>query len=199
MTLVCLHLGTIGDVTAQCAVINGDKLYTGQHLKVDSICEMASQKLRNMALKNAYKKQKRLSESIEQGKENLSRITTKTQHTNDKEKPPGRAIVSGRGTLTEDISGFIDSHLEPLMGNIPSFVKDTTDFIRKLSTLPTRLPDHKLLVTLDVSPYTLIFRMMRGAGMQEVLSEGNHLNADEIDLRIDFILRHKVFAFMENL
>ena len=34
--------------------------------------------------------------------------------------PPGRPIVSGIGTLTENISGFIDSILQRLMLFIPS-------------------------------------------------------------------------------
>ncbi|XP_033120928.1 uncharacterized protein LOC117120039 [Anneissia japonica] len=45
--------------------------------------------------------------------------------------PPGRPIVSGNGTLTEHISGFVDSILNPLLPFIPSFVQDTTDFLRK--------------------------------------------------------------------
>ena len=40
--------------------------------------------------------------------------------------PPGRPIVSGKGTLTENISGFIDFILQHLMQFIPSYMKDTT-------------------------------------------------------------------------
>ena len=38
--------------------------------------------------------------------------------------PPGRPIVSGIRTLTENISGFIDSILKRLMLFIPSYIKD---------------------------------------------------------------------------
>ena len=42
--------------------------------------------------------------------------------------PPGRQIVSGIGTLTEYVSAFVDRELQPILANIPSYIKDTTDF-----------------------------------------------------------------------
>ena len=63
---------------------------------------------------------------------------------------PGRPIVSSCGAPTERISEFVDYHLRPLVNQIPSFLKDTTDFLKKLSTLG-RLPPGSILVTLDVS------------------------------------------------
>ena len=43
--------------------------------------------------------------------------------------PPGRLIVSGIGTLTEYVSAFVDRVLQPLLANIHSYIKDTTDFL----------------------------------------------------------------------
>ena len=62
--------------------------------------------------------------------------------------PPGRPIVSGIGTLTEYVSAFVDRELQPLLANIPSYIKDTTDFLNKLSRF-NNLPDNTILVTLD--------------------------------------------------
>ena len=42
--------------------------------------------------------------------------------------PAGRPIVSGIGRLTEYVSAFIVRELQPLLANIPSYIKDTTDF-----------------------------------------------------------------------
>ena len=56
--------------------------------------------------------------------------------------PPGRPIVSGIGTLTEYVSAFVVRELQPLLANIPSYIKDTTDFWNKLSRF-NNLPDTK--------------------------------------------------------
>ena len=70
--------------------------------------------------------------------------------------PPGRPIVFGIGTLTENISGFIDSILQRLMLFIPSYIKDKTEFINKHASIKT-IPSDVLLVTMDVtSLYTNI-------------------------------------------
>eukprot|EP00105_Crassostrea_gigas_P014468 XP_011431136.1 PREDICTED: uncharacterized protein LOC105330902 [Crassostrea gigas] len=72
-----------------------------------------------------------------------------------KEGMPGRPIVSAIGNPTEKISEFIDSHLRPHVEDSPSYIKDTTDYLNK--TPSSVLPDHSLLVTMDVtSLYTNI-------------------------------------------
>ena len=63
---------------------------------------------------------------------------------------PGRPIVSACGSLTENVSAFIDSTLKPYMESLPSYIKDTTDFINKIRQLP-QLSKDSFLVTLDVS------------------------------------------------
>ena len=69
---------------------------------------------------------------------------------------PGRPIVSANGHPTERISEFIDFHLRPHVLALPSYLKDTTDYLRRLETKPT-VPDNTVLVSLDVtSLYTNI-------------------------------------------
>ena len=66
---------------------------------------------------------------------------------------PGRPIVSSCEIPTEKISQFVDYHLRPYVETLPSYVKDTTDFLLKLQSV-NNLPDNTL-VTLDVmSLYT---------------------------------------------
>ena len=70
--------------------------------------------------------------------------------------PPGRPIISANNSRTEPISAFVDTFLRPIVAEGKSYIKDTTDFINKLSTLKT-LNDKSLLVSLDVtSLYTNI-------------------------------------------
>ena len=61
----------------------------------------------------------------------------------------GRPIISGNGSPTEKISAFVDDHLRQYVQNLPSFVRDTTDFIKKVEGLETF--DNTYLVTMDVS------------------------------------------------
>lgn len=72
-----------------------------------------------------------------------------------KEGIPGRPIINCIGHPTEKISHFLDLQLQPFVQSLPSFIKDTTDFINK--TPSENLPPNTLLVTLDVtSLYTNI-------------------------------------------
>ena len=73
-----------------------------------------------------------------------------------RDNPPGRPIVSGNGCPTERISQLVDFFLQPTVKALPSYVRDTTDFLSKLIHLGN-LPDNCLLATLDVaSLYTNI-------------------------------------------
>ena len=62
---------------------------------------------------------------------------------------PGRPVISGCNTPTEKISAFVDRQLKPLVPQIPSYVKDTNDFLNKLKDMG-RFPEGAILVTIDV-------------------------------------------------
>ena len=63
---------------------------------------------------------------------------------------PGRLVVSSIGCHTEKISKYVDHHLQPLNQALPSYIKDTTDFLNKLDSLPKKLPKNTIMVTMDV-------------------------------------------------
>ena len=63
---------------------------------------------------------------------------------------PGRPIILSCGAPTENISQFVDFYLCPLVESIPSYIKDTTDFLCKLKSVG-QIPKGSLLLTLDVS------------------------------------------------
>ncbi len=72
------------------------------------------------------------------------------------ENMPSRPIMSANGSPTEKISEFVDHFLNPTTFDLPAYVRDTTDFLRKLKQIDI-LPEGTLLVTLDVeSLYTNI-------------------------------------------
>ena len=63
--------------------------------------------------------------------------------------------MSANGHPTEKISEFIDFHLRPFVENLPSYIKDTTDYLKTMENLT--IPENTTLVTLDVtSLYTNI-------------------------------------------
>lgn len=69
--------------------------------------------------------------------------------------PPGRPIVSDCESESYKVSEYIDSFLNPLATNHPSYLKDTQDFLTKINQI--KIPENSLLVTLDVeSLYTNI-------------------------------------------
>ena len=74
---------------------------------------------------------------------------------------PGRPVISNSSYYTEHISSFIEYHLKPLAQKVKSDIKDTKDFLRKLSNLPS-LPEDVILCTIDVVGLYLIFNMKEG-------------------------------------
>ena len=69
--------------------------------------------------------------------------------------PPGRPIVSDCGSDTYRLSEYIDHFLYPLATTHDSYIRDTPNFLEKVSNVKTN-PD-SLLITLDVdSLYTNI-------------------------------------------
>lgn len=63
--------------------------------------------------------------------------------------PPGRPIVSDCSSESYLVSQYIDSFLTPLSNKHPSYLKDTTDFLLKVTNKP--IPENVLLVTGDVT------------------------------------------------
>ena len=62
---------------------------------------------------------------------------------------PGKPVISNCGCYMEDISAFLDFHLQPLAQAVKSYIKDTNDFLNELCSLP-KLPDNIILCTVDV-------------------------------------------------
>ena len=67
---------------------------------------------------------------------------------------PGRPIVSACSCPTELVSEFVDSILQPLVKNLPSYVKDSSDALRCIENFgfTENQPLHeRRLFTMDVS------------------------------------------------
>ena len=78
-------------------------------------------------------------------------ISPKIQKTNN----PGRPVINSIECHTSEISRFVDHHLQPVVKQIPSYIKDTNHFINKVNNFS--VPVNSILVTMDArSLYTSI-------------------------------------------
>ncbi|XP_048729663.2 uncharacterized protein LOC125647009 [Ostrea edulis] len=113
-----------------------------------------------------------------------------------KEGIPGRPIVSAIGYPTEKISQFLDMHLRPHVETIPSYLKDTTDYMNKTPT--SNLPDNTLLVTMDVaSLYTNIPHDEGIEACKEVWNSRKHQkpSTDSLVELLEHVLKRNNFMF----
>ena len=78
--------------------------------------------------------------------------------------PPSRAIISGKGCLTERISHFVGHFMRELAPLGASYIKDTTYFLQTLEDMGP-VPG-TLLVTMDVT--SLYTNIPNGEGIKAV-------------------------------
>lgn len=95
--------------------------------------------------------------------------------------PPGRPIVSDCGSDTYRVAEYIDHFLAPLGSLHPSYVKDTPDFLKKISHLkPSK---NSFLVTIDVD--ALYTNINNQDGLQAVQQAFlNHPSTDRPDQEV---------------
>ena len=62
---------------------------------------------------------------------------------------PSRPVVSNCGYYTENISSFLDYHLQPITRAVKTYIKDTNDFLKKVRDLGNLL-ENAILCTVDV-------------------------------------------------
>ena len=78
---------------------------------------------------------------------------------NEGQLPPARPIINNIGSLTENISKYVDHHTKDLVNTLPSYLEDTRDFLDLCENINQsgNLKDNHILVTIDVvSLYTNI-------------------------------------------
>ena len=88
--------------------------------------------------------------------------------------PPGRPIVSGRGSITENISKFVDHHTRSIVKTLPSYIEDTRDFLNMCEEVNSDggIPDDAIIVTVDVTAlYTNICKEDAITAMSAALSK----------------------------
>ena len=108
---------------------------------------------------------------------------------------PGRPVISNSGYFTENISAFVDYHLQPLARQVKSYVKDTNDFLRKLHGLKT-LPKDFLMCTIDVvGLYPNIPHDEGIAAVKEALErrEEKNISTESLLELTELVLKNNIF------
>ena len=109
-----------------------------------------------------------------------------------------RPIIAGPICQTSRLSNLIDILLKPLVKHVPSFLKDTTDFLRHL---PKTIPEHTILASFDVeSLYSNICHTLGLEAVKYWLDNFNHEIPGRFTTKfildsLEFIIKHNTFLF----
>lgn len=112
---------------------------------------------------------------------------------------PGRPIVSANGTVTEDLSCYVDSLIRHLPATYQSFLRDTNHFLSVVNDIT--VPNGSFLVTLDVS--SLYTNIPHSDGIFAVVeayekcSDDKPVNSTTIAVLLEMILHMNNFIFNE--
>ena len=117
---------------------------------------------------------------------------------------PGRPIISGCGGPTVRLSEYNDFYLKPLMNNINSYVKDSTDFLKRIFRLNNNIPtNNNILVTIDVkSLYTNIPNEEGISASINLLKEhyaSHNINLDVIHDTLELVLNNNSLNSTVNI
>ncbi|KAJ1186782.1 hypothetical protein NDU88_003563 [Pleurodeles waltl] len=109
--------------------------------------------------------------------------------------PPGRPIISGIGSPTEHISEYIDSFLQPLVHNLPSYIQDTRDLLCQLEDI--EWTEDCMFICLDVSSLYTSIPLEKGLEMlQLTLSSRDATLYEHTQMLLDLtrlVLENNVF------
>ena len=113
---------------------------------------------------------------------------------------PGRPIISNCGFHSENISSFLDCHLQPLAQNVKSYIKDTNHFLNKNKKLES-LPDGIILCTMDVVGLYRNTRHGEGLASLRRFSEtrdNKQISSDTLTELAEVVLKNNIFEFDEK-
>ena len=110
---------------------------------------------------------------------------------------PSGPVISNSGYYTENISSFLDHHLQPLAQAVKSYIKDTNEFLKKLRSLP-KLPDDIISCTMDV--VGLYPNIPHEEGLSSLrkkleIRKEKYFSTDTIIDLAEVVLKNNIFTF----
>ena len=108
---------------------------------------------------------------------------------------PGRPAISNSGTPRGKASEFLDGHLKIIMQGSWSYIKDSGDFIKKMSQF-RNIPENVMLVTANV--VVLYPSIPYKAGLKALKNplgkkEQKHIPTEKLINMEEFVLRNNFF------
>uniref|UniRef100_A0A8C5PLW3 Helix-turn-helix domain-containing protein n=1 Tax=Leptobrachium leishanense TaxID=445787 RepID=A0A8C5PLW3_9ANUR len=114
--------------------------------------------------------------------------------------PPGRPIISGIGSLTANLSEYIDSFLQKYVPLAPSYIKDSGHLMEILQDLEWK--ETYILVSMDVtSLYTVIQHEKGLLAIDKRIEEDHTIESEQrvfLGEAIRFCLTHNYFGFQDK-
>ena len=101
---------------------------------------------------------------------------------------PGQPVISNNGTVTENISSYLDYHLKSLIPNVPHILEDTRDYVNRIQDL-SDLPESSIVVSSDV------------VGLYPYIphEEGRETMAEHLETREDKTVSTKNFCNLASI
>ena len=108
-----------------------------------------------------------------------------------KEGIPGRPVISSVNCHSTKILEYDDYHLRPIIREIPSYIKETSDFLCKLKPI-AEVPENSYCVTSDVKSYYT--SILNSEGVQAVnISHENFTRKTSLKGNNYFLSSHSNF------
>ena len=113
---------------------------------------------------------------------------------------PGKPVISNCGFYTDNISLFLDYHLQPRAQKVKSYIKDTNHFLNKIKKLGS-LPDGAILCTMDV--VGLYPDIPHGEGLDSLrrfleTRDNKQISSDTLTELAEAVLKNNIFEFDEK-
>ena len=114
---------------------------------------------------------------------------------------PGRPVISNCSFYTENISSFLDFHLQPLAQKVKSYIKDINHFLKKIKELG-QLPEGAILCTIDViGLYPNIPHDEGLAFLKDFLDSrvDKQVKTDTLIELTELVLKNNIFEFSDKI
>ena len=117
--------------------------------------------------------------------------------------PPGRPICNTINTPTMNLSKWVDIQLQPLVKKLPSYIKDSSHFLRKIEQInqQIKLPPNAILVTWDVKSLYTNIPHEDGLDSLKLTLEKNQIPKNNTETILEFsklVLNNNHFKFHRN-
>ena len=118
-----------------------------------------------------------------------------------KKDVPIRTIVSGINNPTEKMAEVVESELQSWVSTLPTYIKDTTHFLRLLEDLKKHVPPGAIMFSMDVKAlYPSVPRLESIAACREAFNarSDNSISTEALMEMLNLVLENNIFDFNQH-